>query len=57
MLKLLLASLLAVSITGCMGAGDGSPTPTVMGEETGPGGQGPSEPGATVKPQPPDNYP
>lgn len=55
--KLVFAGLLAASITGCMGAGDERPTPTVMGEETGPGNQGPSAPGATVSPQAPDNYP
>lgn len=57
MLKVLLAALVAAAVVGCAGAGDNRPAPTVMGEETGPGNQGPSAPGATVKPQPPDNYP
>jgi hypothetical protein len=52
MIKILLATLLAASVAACTGAYDERPAPTVGGEE-----QGPSEPGATVKPQPPDNYP
>jgi hypothetical protein len=55
MLRLILAGLLAVGAAACGGATDDQPAPTVMGEETDP--IGPSAPGATVSPQPPDNYP
>lgn len=51
--KLVLAGLLAASITGCMGASDERPTPTVMGEQTGPGT---SAPGATASVAP-ANFP
>lgn len=54
---LLIAGALALGAAACGGATDERPAPTVMGEEIGPGKQGPSAPGATVSPQAPDNYP
>lgn len=51
--SLLLAGVLALGAAACTdGSQNDRPAPTVMGDE-----QGPSEPGATLKPQPPDNYP
>lgn len=57
MKKIITAAVLAAMLAACGGATDDRPAPTVMGEETEPGNQGPAAPGATVKPQPPDNYP
>lgn len=54
---LLIAGALALGAAACGGATDERPAPTVLGEEIGPGNQGPSAPGATVSPQAPDNYP
>lgn len=56
MLRLLLAGVLALGAAACGGATEDRPVPTVLGEEIGPGNQGPSAPGATASVAP-GNFP